>query len=324
MKITIEDIAEKVGTTKSTVSKVLNNKTDVSESIKQQVWEVANELGYDFSRLNKKKICVYIINMAYKEPEDFGYDIIKEFKRFSANYGYNVVVKELLEDYDFSNYEKDMKKGKFAGSFILGLNYKHLLFDSLRKTTFPTILLDNVVRNNQVAYVGSDNQDGMWQAVKYLKKCGHSRIALYNGYDHMFIALQRKNNFKSALARAGLNANDLIVEGDFYPKDSKEEAKKLLNLNPTAIICASDLMAVSLIEEFKKKGMILPKEMSIIGIDNLPICTKIEPKITTLEQSRKDLGSAAFLGLNSLIAGVKISAMLIKTELIIRESVAKV
>ena len=138
--VTLNDIAAKLGISKSTVSKGLNNASDVSEELRQRILETAAELGYS-SRRGPKKLCILIENMGYQDPNQFGYDFVVGFQEMARSEGLAVDVVPLTEEYQRGvTYQQFMSHGGWRGAFVLGFSLLDPWMEEFRTAAIPTVL----------------------------------------------------------------------------------------------------------------------------------------------------------------------------------------
>lgn len=322
---TIKDIANKLGVAVSTVSKGLNGASDISEDMRQLVLDTAVEMGYaskKVQKLGKRKVCIMIENMEYENIDQFGYEIIVGFKLSAARRHCDVsVIPCNLNLQTQEKFDSVMLKCGYSGAFLLGFALHDDYIRQLYKTTVPTVLLDNYIPNRHVGYVGTDGFNGIDLAVKHLSDNGHTRIALLNGSKNSMVTNERQLAFTQSLARYSLTVDpDLIANGYYVPECAKDHVNYFLQKGATAIVCASDLIASGVIAELKRMGKRVPEDISVIGFDDLPIAQHLSPTLTTIRQDRVAIGKSAFMMLEELIGGVSISKLLLKPELIIRNS----
>lgn len=322
---TLEDIGRALGVSKSTVSKALSGAGDVSEAMRRSVLETAVELGY--SRLRRgdeaPRIAVFITNMEFSGPEDFGYDILVGFRKLAEPAGYHVSIQPL--DYALENsisYDEYMMRGNFAGGCFLGLSLDDPWLKDFAVCRTPTVLYDNRVSGNpSVTYVGVDNTEAMRLAVQYLKKRGHRKIGYLSSALGAFVYQQRYAAFFQALQENGLPCGESLGKSSYFPSECvREFLPALLDQGCTAIVCSHDTLAVSALKHCRELGIRVPEEVSILGFDDLSVCQFTEPPLTTFRQDRTEIGKSAFCALTSQIHGVRLSTFLLHTELIERGS----
>lgn len=322
---TLEDIARKVGVSKSTVSKALSGAGDVSQNMRRMVLEAAVELGY--SRLQrsdvKPRLAIFITNMDYLNPEDFGYDIQVGFRKLAEPDGFRVDVIPLTVQMEQSiPYETYMMQHNYRGALFLGLSLDHPWLEEFRTCRIPTVLYDNrIIGNPHVTYVGADNQEGMHTAIRYLAELGHKRIGYLGSALGAYIYQQRYKAFFEALTEFGLPVSR-DQTGVCYSVEEciSEHLPRLLELGCTAIMCSHDVLARRAMEDCAQRGLSIPEDISIIGFDDLPFCLSCTPPLTTVRQNRTEIGKSAYCALSSQMDGVPLSTFLLHTDLIRRKS----
>lgn len=325
---TIQDIADKLGISKGTVSKALNSAPDISETLQKQVLETAVELGYTKLRRYKKtqkRLCILVQkdNIEYEEPHHFAYDIVMGFRQMAEPAGYEVeVVPVDVHAQRRSSYDVFMLQNDYAGSFLLGFSLGEPWMHDLRTSRTPTVLYDNqIIGNASTAYVGIDNNEGMDLAVAHLKKLGHQKIGYLSSALGSHIMLVRHRAFFQAMHNHGLKADSSSAGCSYYLTECMEKhLPRLLDMGMTAIICCQDTFANAAITQCQQLGYHVPRDISIIGFDDIPICPYTSPPLTTVRQDRSELGKSGYYALNSLLNGVSIGIMLLHAELIVRKS----
>jgi LacI family transcriptional regulator len=323
---TIKDIANKLGIAVSTVSKGLNGASDISDEMRQLVLDTAVEMGYASKKMKTKgsrKVCILIENMDYENIEQFGYEIIVGFKLSAARRHWDVtVVPTNLNMQSAEKFDTYMLKNGYSGAFLLGFTLHDDWVKQLTKTNVPTVLLDNYIEHNShVGYVGTDSYEGIDLAVAHLKSLGHKKIAFLNGSKNSMVSEQRQQAFLSSMLKHDLTPEEGLMEYGYYVPDcAKDHVPGFLKKGATAIMCASDLIATGVISDLNRQGLKVPKDVSVIGFDDLPIAAQLTPSLTTIRQDRIDLGKSAFLLLDGLVHNVAISKLLLRAKFIQRES----
>ena len=316
--ITIKDIADRLGIAPSTVSKGLNDANDISPDLKQLVLDTAIEMGYVTKKMKKetrKRLCIFIENMLYLKEDDFGFDIVLGFKQAAIRDKWDVHIVEMNPILQIKEpYDRYMMRNHYHGGFLIGFALKDPWMKQLESTTIPTVLFDNYIRKNpNVAYTGTDSFEGIDLAIDHLVQLGHTHIALLNGSKDSMVTANRYEAYISSMQSHDLSINENLIAYGYYVEDSaKYHFADLLNNGATAILCGNDLLAIG-----------IPKDISIVGFDNLPISAECTPALTTISQDRIDLGKSSYAALYWLIAKVPISRSLLRPSLIIRESTGK-
>ena len=324
--VTIKDIANKLGISVSTVSKGLNNASDISDEMRQLVLDTAIEMGYTSKKMKKqssRKVCILIENMGYENIDQFGYEIIVGFKLSAARRKWDAtVVPTNLNMQTGEKYDTYMLRNGYSGAFLLGFTLHDDWVKQLSKTTFPTVLLDNYIEKNpHVGYVGTDSYEGIDLAVHHLCNLGHKKIAFLNGSKNSMVSEQRRQAFVNSMIKYGLVPDENLIRYGYYVPDcAKDHVPVFIEHGATAIMCASDLIATGVMAELTRHGLRIPQDISVIGFDDLPIASQLSPSLTTIRQDRTDLGKSAFLLLDGLVHDISTSKLLLRAKFITRES----
>lgn len=328
---TIQDIADKLGISKSAVSKALNNAPDISEALQKQVLETAVELGYTKLRRYKKpikKLCIIAQrdNIEYKETHHFAYDIVMGFRQAAEPSGYEVSVVpvdiKLQREISFDAF---MLQHDFSGAFLLGFSLGEPWVEELKTSHTPAALYDNhIIGNPMTAYVGIDNEEGMNLAVRHLKELGHKKIGYISSALGSHVMQVRHRAFFHAMRSQGLKTDPSYAGCSYYLSECMEKhLPRLLELGVTAIICCQDTFASAAVTQCKQLGYRVPTDISIVGFDDIPMSAYTDPPLTTVRQDRTQLGKSGFDALRMLMNNVPIGTVLLHANLVTRESTGK-
>ena len=325
---TLEDIARQLGIAKSTVSKALNGAGDVSEQTRRAVLEKAVEMGYSrAARGGAPRLAVFVTNMAYTSPLDFGYEIIMGFRKLAEPNGYQVEVIPLdIPAQEKIRYDEYMILRNYRGALFLGLSLTDPWQKDFNTCRTPTVLYDNRVSGNpHITYVGVDNDQGMAQAVSHLHHLGHKKIGYLSGGMCAYIYQKRAKCFQNAMA-----SHDLPCPPEWmgsHPQGEicvAEHLPRILAAGCTALVCSHDDLARMAMEYCAAQGLRIPQDLSIVGFDDSPLCDSTTPALTSIRQDRTLLGKSAYYALTSQIDQVHLSTLLLHTDLIQRDSCASV
>lgn len=322
---TINDIALKLGISKSTVSKGLNNATDISEEMRKKILAAAVELGYSNKRMlnRQKKLCILIENMDYNTPNQFGYHIILGFKQMAEPEGFLVEVVPVDK-----NFQKEIPYGVFMiqngyqGAFVLGFTLIDPWMQEFKNTKLPTVLYDNYIKSNPaIASIGCDSQEGFELAVKHLISLGHQKIGLLTGPLESYIIKARYSAYINALSRYNLEINEEYIGVGYYVSDStKKHVQRMYDLGVTAILCSHDIRAISAVTECMDRNIRIPEDLSIVGFDDLPMTAYTDPPLTTIRQDCLALGKTGYYAMSCLLNNINIGSILLRAPLVVRES----
>ena len=325
---TIQDIADKLGISKGTVSKALNNAPDISETLQKQILETAVELGYTKLRRYKnsaKRLCILVQKdfIQYEEPHHFAYDIVMGFRQMAEPEGYEVeIVSVNAESQRAESYDVFMLQNDYSASFVLGFSLNDPWMEDFRTTRTPTVLYDNQIHDNpSIAYIGIDNEEGMDLAIDYLKKLGHKKIGYLSSALGSHIMQVRHRAFFQAMRSHGLKADSSYAGCSYYLSECMEKhLPRFLDMGMTAIICCQDTFASAAITQCQQLGFQVPKDISIVGFDDIPLSAYTSPPLTTVRQDRIQLGKSGFNALSGLLNGVPLGTVLLHADLIVRNS----
>lgn len=322
---TMADIADRLGISKSTVSKALSGASDISETLRKTILETAVEMGYTKLKRYRdsgKHLCIFIENMEYTAPSHFGYEIVMGFRQLAEPEGCSVDIIEITEQMQKeTGYDIYMIENGYVGAFFLGMSLSDPWHEELKTSRTPAALYDNYVANPNTAYIGVDTAEGMNLILSYLKKQGHRRIGYLSTGLGSYVVQQRYRAFYSALHRYGLHAESSVAaDGYFILECIQKHLPHILDQKITALICSHDQLANAAMIQCKEMGYRIPDDLSIIGFDDLPIAAYTSPPLTTIRQDRLNLGKCGYYALQSLLSGVPVSTLLLHAQLMIRQS----
>lgn len=325
--VTIQDIADRLGMAKSTVSKALSGATDISEKTRERVLGCASEMGYQV-KTNRasytKSIVVFIYgSIHYDKVDQFGYEIILGLQAAAAEHGIGVNITAISDaELKSGSYYSIVSGGNCEGAVFLGFKPHSVFIEHVRSMNIPLVVLDNNVDYHLAARVGCDNAGGIRQLVRYLWTKGHDRIGFLGGEEDSIVTIERRRAFSDALKELGLDEIPGAVKyGHFSARGTKKRILEIAQTGVTAVVCISDLLACTAVQELTKVGYTVPGDISITGYDNLPPSEYSQPRITTMFQNRIHIGKTAFFMLQQMNNGISLDVVQLRPELIERESV---
>ena len=326
--ITIQDVARAAGVSVSTVSRVLNGKTDVAPSTCERVQAVIAELGYTSSLAARsmRSRRTGVIGLIMPNLEDpFCIEVLK---------GVNHAVFDL--HYDLIAYTSGAMNGHSKAS--RDQHYVSLLNGSLTDgvivvtpstadfaTSAPIVAIDPNSASARYPKVIAANQAGARKATEYLIRLGHRRIGFIGGREDLQSARQRLDGYEHALRQAGIARDPSLIEtGDYSVESGHACARRLLLLprRPTAIFAANDQSAFGAIEAAHVAGLSVPGDLSVIGFDNIPEAATYKPALTTMDQFIARMGYVATEMLIRRVQGVRLESEWYEmaTQLVVRDS----
>ena len=292
---TIKDVAERAGVSIATVSRALNDKSDVRGSTRERVREVAREVGYSpdpaaRSLAGQTTRLVAIIvgdNAGHRDLSliFFGQVLTAISRRLSES-GYD----PLLLPPDDVGFDHGVD-----AAILIGVDADDRLVRELGAREVPLVGVDVRCRGRS-AYVGSNHADGVRLALGHLHALGHRRIAHLAGATNTSAGAERLEAFRREAAVLGLEIpEELIRRADFSSASGYRETCALLALDerPTAIVAASDLMALAALQAIRDGGLQPGHDIAVVGFDDLEAAALAYPPLTTIRQDRRELGTLA-------------------------------
>ena len=336
MNSNIKDIAKKLGISAAAVSKALNNRKDISEKLKRKVRETARELNYTPNSIAKRLVTnksntIGVFVFSRQEDtfsKDLGLQFLGGILEEANKNDYDIVL--FSTDSDLLNeksYIELCKERRAEGAIFTGLRLDDPHIKKIKNSTFPISIIDTLIEGKNVNFISTDNKLGVRLALDYLWKLSHREIAMINGHRNAQVSWERLNAYQNYLEEREVYDERLVFTGDFTEDSGYQCAEKIMKLErlPTAIFIASDLMALGAMKAFKESGFNLPRDMSIIGFDNISIGNYIEPRLTTIGQDAISMGKwSVRLILNKIKGEEPQQKYLLNPKLIIRNSCSTV
>jgi len=332
--VTIHDISRITGYSVSTVSKAMNNYSDVNEETRRIILSTAEKLGY-IPNMNAKSLATkksWTIGVVFEERTGSGIThhffgkVLNEFKKHIELNGYDLLFlsKSLGNNPKFSYYEHCIQKG-VDGVILLCTNINEEHIKRLLESSIPSVSIDS--NTDLTNCVHTNNYKCVYEAVEYLIKKGHRKIAHIAGALKTFIGAERLRGYKDALHDYGIPfRDDYVLKGNEYSYNQGYlrgmDIAKMTD-KPTAVVCASDDLAIGLMHAFDEVGIKVPDDISVIGFDNNELARFTRPSLTTINQNKEKIATEAAKILLAKIQNPKrkLVKKVIEGQLIERESV---
>ncbi|BEP14032.1 LacI family DNA-binding transcriptional regulator [Acidothermaceae bacterium B102] len=326
---TLASIAAAAGVSLPTVSKVVNGRTDVSPQTRARVERLLHEHRY-LPPGRRRAGRTGLVNLVFNEWDSpCAIQIVRGVEDFSADQGRGVVVSAVGP----SEGRPASWNGAAAGHDTDGviLVTSEVTIDQWRKLhtkDIPLVVIDPVnAPGPELPSVGATNWAGGISATEHLLELGHRRIGVISGPGSYLGSRARLDGYRYAMERAGIAHDaDLVRYGDFQHEGGFRCAAELLDLAepPTAIFSGSDQMALGVYEAARQRGLLIPRDLSVVGFDDLPVARWLSPPLTTVRQPLIDMGRVAAEMLWAMVDGQKTRSQSLElaTELIVRDSTA--
>ncbi len=310
--ISMKDIADRCSVSVATVSKALNDHSDIGEDTKKLIREMAEKLGYhpnSSARALKTKRTFNIGVLFVDEgrsglTHDYFARVLDSFKRVSEVSGYDITFINATSQ-KMTYLEHSRYRG-VDGVVIACVDFEDRDVLDLINSELPVVTIDHVF-DNRISVV-SDNIGGMRTLVEYVHSLGHERIAYIYG-DDTAVTRNRVASYYNALKELGLEADEGYTYASAYrnPKLAAKYTKELLALKkrPTCILYPDDYSAIGGLNAIDEEGLSVPEDISVVGYDGLYVSQIIHPKLTTYEQNAEEIGRIAAKSLIKLIRDQK-------------------
>jgi LacI family transcriptional regulator len=331
----IRDIAERLGVSVATVSRVINDYPDVSPETRERVREAIREERFVPDRTartlvtGRSQVVGIILETGAGHPDlqhPFFQEVLDGLKRTVGPSGYDL----LLFSRDGSeprSYLSRIRHHRVDGVVAMGADHQAEI-EEVVASKVPCMGVDLALAGARAGWVTSDNAEGAALAVRHLHGLGHRRIAHIAGTRDSAPGADRLRGFRREIERLGVPLpNGYVREGDFYPGSGHAAMAALLDLPdpPTAVVAAADLMAAGAIQAVVDRGLRVPDEVAVVGFDDIQIASLLRPSLTTIRQDKPGLGAAAGRALIGMIADPELTppGITLPVELVVRGSTGR-
>jgi len=333
---TLKDISKLTGFSVTTVSRALNNYDDVNEDTRQLINDAAKTLNYTPNVIaqnlvmKKSKTIGLIVSSLKKESakNNLIYEILRGVYDTVEHLGYEfILLSTSSAKQKNQTFEQIVSKRQLAGVIIQGLKMDDPYLEEAKRSKIPSVLIDIPVTANHMSYVTSKQKESVIGAIKYLYRLNHRHIAYVNGTTVAHVSAERKQGYMDALALLGIEFNsDYVLQGEFDEEITRKVVTPFLIDNPqvTAVLCASDTMALGVLKAAKSLNIDVPTQLSVIGYNNMLLAAYFTPPLTTIAQDPYQMAEESAKLLVDIIENPDNipSPRIVENELMIRESVA--
>lgn len=303
MALRAKDIAEMLGVSTATVSLVLNNKPGVGEKRRQEIIQKIKELdcGYMLKdqRVNKGSIgfVVYKREGSIIDESPFFTYILEGINNSISRHGYTLNFLYINKNMPRSEQEYQLKAGDYKGLIIFAVEMYYDDLQLFKDSQIPFAILDNSFQENDVDAVAINNVQGTSKAVAHLCEMGHQEIGYIrskvkiNSFEERYSAFKRKMKYMGRVFR-----KEYVIDVGYSEEDVKQDVKSYIRQAeqlPTAFFAENDLIGCNAIRAIQECGYKVPEDISLVGFDNRPISTLIEPGLTTINVPKDIFGPAA-------------------------------
>jgi LacI family transcriptional regulator len=334
MGVTLKDIARKVGYSVTTVSRALNDYDDVSQETKQLIKRVAQEMGYhphviaqSLQRRHTNTVGFIVPATERYLSDPYFLELLAGIGDGAASYDFDLLVSTCkpMDPKERLVYERMVKGRRVDGIVVARTRCDDERIAYLVSEGFPLIAFGRAASDLDFPYLDVDGEKGVCEAVEYLIGLGHRRIGFITPSMYLMFAEHRLAGYKRALQDSGLEFDPaLVVEGNLTQSGGHRRMGELLDLEepPTAVVTGNDLMAFGAMEAAQERGVIVGRDIAVIGFDDVPLAAYFHPTLTTIRQPIYDIGKMLSQTLIKIINGEELAErqIILQPELVIRES----
>ena len=328
----IKEIARLAQVSTATVSRVLNDSPKVKQSTFERVAHIIEEHNYIPNtsarslRVGRSMLFGLIVS-DIQNP--FFPDLIDGFEAMATKHGIDVIFTHTNYDTERLNQcLRRMVDRNVDAIAVMTSEVDASALERVKRSNTPFVLLNQAPLNTRFNNIWVDYTAGFKEAVEHLKALGHRSIAFISGPAQFSSSVRRRDAFLAGMKSCGLRVRkEWISVGDLHVEGGRAAMRRLLDgtPRPTAVISTNDLMAVGALQAAQNAGVIVPRDLSIVGFDDIPICTMLTPPLTTITLPRLEIANCAFsVLLKASRPGqkTKLSTQTISPRLTIRGSTA--
>ncbi|MCR6473947.1 catabolite control protein A [Bacillus safensis] len=307
--VTIYDVAREANVSMATVSRVVNGNPNVKPTTRKKVLEAIDRLGYRPNAVarglaSKKTTTVGVIIPDISSI--FYSELARGIEDIATMYKYNIILSNSDQNMDKELHLLNTMLGKQVdGIVFMGGNITDVHVEEFKRSPVPIVLAASVEEQAQTPSVNINYEQAIYDSVQLLVEKGHKRIAFVSGpMSEPINSMRKLAGYKRALEEAGIAFDDaLVAEGDYSYDSGIEALAHLLEQSdkPTAVIAATDEMALGVIHGAQDRGVSIPEDLEVIGFDNTRLSLMVRPQLTTVVQPTYDIGAVAMRLLTKLM-----------------------
>lgn len=325
MKVRVRDIALQAGVSPATVSNALNGRAGVSKESARQILQIAKELGYAVPKTSKQTERGYVRLVILKKhglvvmDTQFFMELIEAIERQCQVEGLELIITHVHIglDSDYRERINSICAEKCAGVLLLSTEIDETDLQLFNECQSPLLTLDNLFRHEHVHSVVMNNYDAGYRATNALYDMGHRKIGHITSKVAFNNMRYRRKGYQAAMIEKGLPVDEDSIWRITPTMDGAyQDMKALLDENrplPTAFFAGNDIMAIGCMQALNERGIIVPRDLSIIGMDDTAICKACTPPLSTIRVFRKEMGMIAVKMLLQMIPFMEEGKL--KTEL---------
>ncbi|SFK45480.1 LacI family DNA-binding transcriptional regulator [Cellulomonas sp. KH9] len=330
---TLTAVAERAGVSIATVSKVVNRHTDVAPATRERVEAAVAELGYRTPGARHAETRRTVEFMVDKLDSPYAMEVLRGVTLAAEEVDVDVTVSRVRRGGGDrpeppSSWTRRLISARRTGAIVVTAQVTDTTYDSIARARLPVVVIDPLhLTTPELVSVGSTNWTGGRTAGEHLLGLGHTRIGVVAGPEASISAVARVDGFRSACQAAGVTLDPALVRHVAFDHDAAlRAADDLLRRAdpPTALLASSDAQALGVLEAARRLGLVVPRDLSVVGYDDTYVAAWTNPPLTTVHQPLRDIGRVALRTVLAMDAGSMPDSHHIElaTSLVVRDSTA--
>ena len=298
--VTLKDVAKVAGVSYATVSRAVSGSPEISEETRRRILKICKEMGYTPNSIARSMVkrCTNILGLIVPSLNNpFMSELTADLEIYARNRGYNLMVCNSSYDHDLEMEVVSLLIGRQVDGVIM-IPVGHESYESLSMLTnqVPTVFISENMQDYPENYVSVDNFRGMQIATEYLYSLGHRDILYFGARSDSKTHELRLNGYLASCEKLGITPHVLRSS---YSRSSREVGYALAGeyfsrpREESAILCSADMLAIGVKQAAYEAGVRIPKDISLMGFDNISFSALPEIDLTTINQPTQQMATAA-------------------------------
>ncbi|MDR8392420.1 LacI family transcriptional regulator [Aliifodinibius sp. S!AR15-10] len=332
-QVTLKEIAEELGLSAMTVSRAINNKSNVDEKTRERVLEKAKSMGYTPNHVAKSLVSkkTYTIGVVIPEiSHAFFPEVVRGIEEVTYSTNYHLILTHSAEQFEREKGAINTLRAKRVDGILISSSQTtddYSFYEEVINSGIPVVFFDRCIENLGASCVSVNDKESSKLATEHVISHGYEKIAHLSGPLEVSIGRERYEGYREALEEAGLSVRDQwIVQSGYQEKGGYGAMQKLLALpeqeRPRAVVAVNDPVAFGAIDAIREHGLSIPEDIAIVGFTDEVRSELVSCPLTTIHQPAYEVGKR---GAQKLISTIEddepvIENIEIATELVIRKS----
>ena len=335
--VSLRDVARMAKVSVATVSMVLNDNPRISRATHLRVQRLMERMGYQPNRLAQSLsgrytnvLAVLLPALRHAFADAYFGELISGICDRAGKMGYKVMLEQAKPEFVKERKHIEIFERRYIdGVLALGTNDRHHFLEDFKDGRYPALIVDNYFDQWHLDHTACDYRSGAEQVMNYLMQLGHRKIALLAAAPEISTARDVRDVYMQRLASSGFEPDETWIEdGKFTEEGGAEATRHILKRHPdvTAIFAQNDKMAIGALHLLGRLGIDVPRDVSVVGFDDLQHAAFVRPSLTTVHLPLYQVGSLACEKLIEKLRGNKAEPIseILSTHLIVRDSTAMV